>query len=213
MELVYGAGKIHRRVLEVERLLATFGDEGRRYLDYRSSTPVDRLVPEDLAVTILINSRVGYKAFISVQDRAKSLDFARLPRKSLEATSESERLVLAQFLAEVTGWRGFGSSTATKVLHKKRPGLIPILDNQAIYGAYMYPAWPGRRSRQDTVKAQDRMKEALDWIAFDLNRPENRSVWPRLEKLEPGRTRIQLFDIVWWAYFREKEPVKPGRAL
>ena len=38
-------------------------------------------------------------------------------------------------------WPGFAASVATKVLHKKRPGLIPVLDNQA-FGAYMNPNWP-----------------------------------------------------------------------
>lgn len=213
MDLIYGAGNLDRRLRDVERLLASFGDDGRRYLNYKPNSPNDRLVPEDLAVTILINSRVGFRAFISVQDHGDSLDFSKLPRKPLEATNDAERLLIADFLGQVTRWPGFGSSTATKVLHKKRPNLIPILDNQAIYGAYMYPAWPGKRSRQDTVWTKERMKAALDWIAFDLNRPENRLVWPRLQKLEPARSQIQLFDMVWWTYFRETELVKPGRAI
>jgi hypothetical protein len=59
---------------------------------------------------------------------------------------------------------------ATKTLHKKRPGLIPILDNQAIFGAYMNPLWPEKRSLMDTIKAVPRIKQALDWIAADITR-------------------------------------------
>jgi hypothetical protein len=96
---------------------------------------------------------------------------------------------------------------ATKTLHKKRPGLIPILDNQAIFGAYMNPLWPGKRSLMDTIKAVPRIKEALDWIAADMTRFENASVWPQLHAIEPERSRIELFDMVWWMYFRQVEPV------
>jgi hypothetical protein len=38
-------------------------------------------------------------------------------------------------VAAVARWSGFGTSTASKVLHTKRPALVPILDNQAIFGA------------------------------------------------------------------------------
>ena len=31
-----------------------------------------------------------------------------------------------------------------------------------------------------------RIREALDWIAFDLTRPENDRVWPRLERDRAG---------------------------
>ena len=60
----------------------------------------------------------------------------------LEETSAGERAQVANFIAAVTDWEGFAASVATKVLHKKRPKLIPILDNEAIFGAYMNPKWP-----------------------------------------------------------------------
>jgi hypothetical protein len=81
-----------------------------------------------------------------------------------------------------------GASLATKTLHKKRPGLIPILDNQAIFGACMNPLWPQKRSLMDTIKAVPRIKEALDWIATDLARAENTAVC----HLNSPRGRIKL---------------------
>jgi hypothetical protein len=92
---------------------------------------------------------------------------------------------------------------------KKRPALIPVLDNQAIFGAYMYPLWPSKPSLMEAVKAAPRIKEALDWIFADLTRPENEGVWPQLQSVESGRSLIELFDMVWWTYFRRVEPV-PG---
>lgn len=41
----------------------------------------------------------------------------------------------------------------------------------------------------DTIKAVPKIKEALDWIAEDITRPENESVWPQLRAIEPERSR------------------------
>ena len=71
----------------------------------------------------------------------------------------------------------------------------------------MNPLWPDRRSSADTIKSVPRIKEALDWIAEDITRAENAATWPALQALEPKRSRIELFDMVWWMYFRRVEPV------
>ena len=67
--------------------------------------------------------------------------------------------------------------------------------------------WPKKKALADTIKAVPRIKEALDWITTDITRPENESVWKQLEEGEPERSRIELFDMVWWIYFRRVEPV------
>ena len=81
---------------------------------------------------------------------------------------------------------------------------------EQIWGAYMYPLWPEKRARGDTVKAVPRIREALDWIAADVTRPENEAVWEQLQAAEPTRSRIELFDMVWWMYF---SPRRAGVAL
>jgi Family of unknown function (DUF6308) len=156
---------------------------------------------------MLVNSRVAAGAATSVYRNAASLDLRSLPAKPLEQTSHVERQHIAEVIGTMTSWPWIGASLATKTLHKKRPALIPILDNQAIFGAYMYPAWPDKRSLMETIKSVPRIREALDWIATDLIRKENAAVWPALERLEPERTRIELFDMVWWMHFRAVEPV------
>lgn len=211
--LTFGAGKVDRVVEDAGALLVSYrSDDGLRYLDFAAVTPQDALLPEDLAVTILINSRVGPAAFKSVQDKAGQLELGSLPSTALEDTTEQERYAVADVVGELAKWEGFAASVATKVLHKKRPGLIPILDNQAIFGAYMNPRWPDERSSMDSIYAVSRIREALEWIFVDLTRPENREVWPQLEQLEPSRSRIELFDMVWWMYFRRIEPVAPTKA-
>lgn len=212
MELIFGAGKLDRRVPDVERLLADWREKerdfGQLYLEHESATPRDRVLVEDLGVTMLINSRVDARQAMGVFRNGATLNLSRLPDKSLGETTDRERQVVADVVATMTTWPGVGASVATKLLHKKRPELIPILDNMAIFGAYMYPLWPEKRARADTIKAVARIKEALDWIAEDLTRSENTSVWLQLHAIEPARSRIDLFDMIWWMYFRQVEPAR-----
>lgn len=205
MELIFGAGKLDRRVPGVERLLRDWrekeADFGQLYLEHQPVTATDRVFVEDLAVTMLINSRVDARQAMGIVRNADSLDLSVLPRKKLGETTDAERGQLAELIGAMTGWPGFGASVATKLLHKKRPELIPVLDNMAIFGAYMNQRWPERAALADTIKAVPRIKEALDWIVVDITRSENEESWERLHAIEPERTRIELFDIVWWMHF------------
>jgi Family of unknown function (DUF6308) len=96
--------------------------------------PPNTLVVEDLGVTLLMNSQVTWRNAVSVVERGSEIGLALLPERPLAETDERERQHVAELVASVASWRGFGASTATKLIHKKRPGLIPILDNLAIFG-------------------------------------------------------------------------------
>jgi hypothetical protein len=211
MDLIFGASKLDRRVLGVEQLLRDWrvkeADFGQLYLDHQSATSPDRIFVEDIAVTMLINSRVDARQAMGIVRNAEKLDLRVLPRKTLAKTTADERQQVAELIAAMTSWPGFGASVATKLLHKKRPELIPVLDNMAIFGAYMNRLWPERAALADTVKAVPRIREALDWIVVDITRPENEESWERLQAIEPERTRIELFDIVWWMHF---SPLRGG---
>jgi hypothetical protein len=210
VDITLGAGKLDRHVRRADELLIAYReDDGLRYLNHQAVTPSNELLPEDLAVTILINSQVGPAAFKSVQDLGPDLDLDVLPNKRLEDSTENDRQAIAEVIAEVAGWPGFAASVATKVLHKKRPGLIPILDNQAIFGAYMNPRWRTERSSTASVYSARRIGEAVEWITFDLNRSENAKAWSLLKRIETSRSLIEVFDMVWWMYFRSLEPVRP----
>jgi hypothetical protein len=202
MDLVVGAGKVDRTLQDVEALVDAYRtDDGLRYLDYQPITPPGRMVPEDLAVTILINSRVAGTAFKAVRDHGDDVRLDALPGCALEDSDDGDRQAVCDVICSVIAWPSFAASVATKVLHKKRPALIPILDNEAIFGVYMSPTWPEQRASMDSVYTPNRIREALDWIWFDLIRPENRDVWPALSRSHPGRTRIELFDMAWWMHF------------
>lgn len=105
---------------------------------------------------------------------------------------------------------GFAASVASKVLHKKRPALVPIMDNEAIFGAYLNPSWPTRRARTESIYGVQRIGAAVDAIHRDITRHENQATWEALHRQVPGRFRIELFDMVWWSYFRQVQPVKAG---
>lgn len=212
VRLVLGAGENDRIIEHSEDLLRQYRhDTGCYYLDYQPTTPQDRLVPEDLAVTLLINSQASWRVFRSLELFGESVDLNSLPLSPLEMTSFEERCRVKDLIVEMTNWPGFAASVASKVLHKKRPDLIPILDNQAIFGAYMTPQWPDQPARSDSVKDGRLILRALNLITYDLNREENRISWELLKEIEPTRTLIQLFDSVWWMYFRNTQPVqRPG---
>jgi hypothetical protein len=143
VRLVLGAGETDRTIENADALLRQYRqDTGCYYLDHQPITPQDRLAPEDLAVTLLLNSQAGWRAFRSLQLHCTTINLKSLPSKPLEQTTLEERCQIKDIIVKMEGWPGFAASMATKVLHKKRPELIPILDNQAIFGAYMNPHWP-----------------------------------------------------------------------
>ncbi len=71
----------------------------------------------------------------------------------------------------------------------------------------MNPHWPEQPARGDSVKDGEKILRALNLIVHDLNREENRLAWNALQTIEKKRTMIQLFDSVWWMYFRSTQPV------
>lgn len=213
--LTVGAGKIDRDIPNPEQLLLKYRqDTGYLYQNYQPITSPDKVVPEDLAVTLLMNSQVGWRAFQTLLEQGHTIDMSPVPAKPLELTTYKERRQIAAVIAHMARLPGFASSVATKVLHKKRPATIPVLDNQAIYGAYMNSDWnpPSKLARTDSIKDERLICTALDWITFDLNRPENVEAWEYLQSLEPSHSRIQIFDSIWWMYFRQRQPVSSGRS-
>ncbi len=208
IRIVLGRDQRERQVDNADQLLLNYrkvGDLGYEYIMYRPLTPVDQLLPEDLAVTLLVNSRAGYRAFQSLRDNTTRIDLTKLPDKAFEDTTDAELRVVVELVSRVAGWPGFAASLATKVLHKKRPRLIPLLDNQAIFGAYLNENWPRQPSWRNSVKSAVLIEEAMRSIRDDIRRPENRDVWPMLQCIEPSHSLIELFDCVWWVYFRGKE--------
>jgi hypothetical protein len=70
-------------------------DFGQLYLEYRPATPDDELFVEDLAATMLVNSRVAAGAATSVYRHGAAIDLRSLADKALEETTEEERQQVA----------------------------------------------------------------------------------------------------------------------
>lgn len=132
MDLIFGAAECDRRVTGVEHLLRDWREKerhwGQLYLEFGRVTPRDRLVVEDLAITMLMNSRVAARAATSVCRKGASLDLGSQPDKALEETTGEERQVVTGLVGTMASWPWLGASTASKTLHKKRPALIPVLE-------------------------------------------------------------------------------------
>jgi hypothetical protein len=176
-------------------------DDGRFYYDHRPTTQSNRVVLEDLGVTLLLNSRVGSKAAVSIRDA--DFDIDDLPNVPLVDADSAQIDLLADKIVSLAQRSGFGASVATKLLHKKRPHLIPVLDNQAIFGAYLKRNWPSAEPSGETVKQRDRILEAL--LAIKSALQVNADSLSQLQAENPKRTMIELFDMVWWMYFNEQE--------
>jgi hypothetical protein len=100
MDLIYGAGRLDRRVTGAEELMQQWrvreADWGQLYLDFKPSTPSDVLQVEDLAVTMLINSRVAGQAAAAVLRNGPSLDLASMADKPLELATSDELIALVE---------------------------------------------------------------------------------------------------------------------
>lgn len=216
----------NRVLVDAELLLSRFLDDptetGTAYLDYRPTTPPDRLVPEDLAVTLLMNSFATGPTFISILKHGPEVTdlLASIPDTPLEESTPDLRSAVVDLISAVGSWPWVKVSVATKLLHKKRPSLVPILDNRAIFGALLWPEWepPERESRADSVDGRDRSRvaAAVEAIYCDLVRTDNETAWLELAEFtrEHHRrtpSRIESFDMIWWRYFRDREP-PPGRS-
>lgn len=106
-----GGGKLDRRLESVEALVDAYPtDDGLRYLDYRPLTPPDRMVPEDLAVTILISSRVAGTVFKAVQDHGHELTLDALPDCALDDADEGQRQAVCDLICTVIAWRRGGDA-------------------------------------------------------------------------------------------------------
>jgi len=93
VDLVVGAGKLDRTLQDVDALVDSYRtDDGLRYLDYRPLTPPDRLVPEDLAVTISpLGPRLSYSQTSPRLHRAGRRPASASPTSAAEGCGHGPR--------------------------------------------------------------------------------------------------------------------------
>ena len=176
---------------------------GPSYYAYQATTNPDRVTVEDLGLAVLFEGQPRSRAAKTLVDAP--LDISKVPSAPLHETSTASRTVVVDAIMELVGRRGsgFASSLASKVLHKKRPATVPVLDNAAIYATLCSDTWErGTVPRGTTVRNRKRVADALNRVHAVVSDPANAAAWETLEQTWPTLTRIELFDMAWWAYVR-----------
>lgn len=177
---------------------------------YRAAWPTNRHTVQiaDLAYAVLLAGRPRPEAAKALSEQ--ELDIGFVPDRPIEELNAIEHEAVVDGIMLLVRLPGFGCAVATKVLHKKRPKTVPVLDNLAIFATYMNPAWKLDRDkwpqRSTTVKSRGRIMAALKAVAADLSNPINVDAWGELERLFPLLTRVELFDKVWWVTARSQPP-------
>jgi hypothetical protein len=185
------------------------------YLDTDTGSP-DEFSAADVATSLLMNSQATaytvrtivshgpawsqllkeVPADLQLQDETAPSYFEAVARLIEAMTSKGVRTPF-----KPDGLRtDIGVSRATKVAHQKRSGLIPVLDNEAIFALFCNPPVhdPGWGSR-----CRGHVVAALTQIRAALCRDENQPAWNALAEVEPNWSRIDHFDAVWWIHTEE----------
>ena len=180
---------------------------GPTYFAYSPKTPSDTLLLEDLGVAVLLEGRPQSRAAMELALLSDDQrDLRAVPRTALHLSTPGDREAILQAILKLVALPGFASSLATKILHKKRPAAVPILDNRAIYGSLMSETWkPGMDPKANSVRFGPSIGRALETIYSIVADPRNEPAFVDLEEHFSNLSRIQLFDKIWWAFIRSEE--------
>ena len=92
---------------------------------------------------------------------------------------------------------GIGLPKATKILHTRYPGIIPIIDNQ-LRNEY----------RQINKEWKDEPSRILLAYYHNLKEEPNKQnlteVYEIISKSVPKLTKVRVFDILWWSFLKAK---------
>ena len=178
--------------------------QGASFVYHYDALPMgdpDKLELLDLAFPAYLGAVPNFKRVLDIDkgDVHKALQSASellrqipkgLPLTDWPDTTEHRELLHSLFRA-TTGGRnpslpGFGAATSTKMLHKKRPDLIPIVDR------WQFDAW-GAKTMIDVVFCiQNMLRPQVDeFIAL-------RDCLTSGESNLPYLSLIRLYDIMFW---------------
>ncbi len=116
------------------KLLAFLTNEWELY-DGVAVARDDTVTLSDILLSIMMNSRLATADQVKTvwEDRerraAAEAALGRIPPRSSLLDEEPPYEALADLFNAFCGIRGVGEAVATKILHKKRPELIPIIDS------------------------------------------------------------------------------------
>ena len=189
-------------IKDCQKKLAEFcsKDASYRRYDLEKVEEDNELTREDIELGNRMVARMGPLVIQSVVGRTKTINSAleciapgtRLCDKSV-TWSAIEKLFSATLGPEI------GPARATKILHKKRPALIPILDSVVV--SYCKVAC------RDALRSENEASKMTAYVkAIKIDVDNNLDVLENIIQASALKvTPVRAFDILLWAYSGEYE--------
>ena len=164
------------------------------------------LTEADIRVANRIIARMGPTEVAAVLTRRDQVKAALADIPASATLADEEQAVpwdaLGWLFASLEGLPGIGMARATKILHKKRPALIPILDEVVARYLVTVEGPAGGRVAQrglTLTRAYHReLHQSLPAIACVRSELARRGIW---------LTECRLLDIYLWAYSGTYQPL------
>jgi hypothetical protein len=189
-----------------------FCREEYEYYDGLPAGDPNHIDPSDVLATVSVNSFVRNAEQVRRIHRGMATYcddlLATIPQESVLLTySRSTRDALRNLLHAAVQASGVLIPVATKVLHRKRPSLIPMLDN-VILTHYLNDH--GRQdllpALQDKCRAADVAMTVLDFFLEHLKKELTPIEQLRQELAREGYvlTQVRIVEVLVWIYVEER---------
>ena len=113
---------------------------------------------------------------------------------------------LVDVIRKLTEIDGIGLSKATKILHTRYPGIVPMIDNQ-LRNEY----------RQINKQWKDEPSGILFGYYCNLKKEPNKrnlaQVYETVSRSLPKLTKVRTFDILWWSFLKAKMLKKQNKDI
>lgn len=188
--------------------LSRFCSEEYAYYDGLPAGNPDQVEPIDVLAAVSVNGffRANAAAVRSVHRGLANACDGLLPRIQIDAALQSADPPLAELddlLRMAIGVRGVLTPLATKVLHRKHPNLIPMLDNVVLayyFGGKLPPA------TQDKSRASGVAAEAIQKFRDDLGAVQGGIAELALELAATGYSLspVRILEVLIWISVEER---------
>ena len=185
------------------RIASRMMSEEWPYYDGLPRGDPDRIEPIDVLATVSVNSFVNNAAAVRRIHRGMAAacdDLIRaIPRDA--ALLETDPALVKHLIDAACSVQGVLVPVATKVLHRKRPGLVPMLDNVVLRYYFERLGRPELTGRsQDKNKAASVARLALDEFKSDLEKasPDLDVIAAELAGQGMPVTTVRLLELLLW---------------
>lgn len=188
--------------------LRRFCAEEYAYYDAIPAGDPDRVEPVDVLATVAVNSFVTNAAQVRRIHRglAARCDgvLARIAPEADLARDEAILPLVQELLHAAVQVRGVLVPVATKVLHRKRSRLVPMLDTVVIVHYLGYLTTLGQTHRLGSTQAKPHAA-AVAMTVLEAFRADLLAAWPQLEHLQRGLavagyplSLVRILELLVW---------------